>query len=122
MTVKYEVTVTGYAAWWRLNGELHREDGPAVEWADGDKMWCLNGLLHRLDGPAVEYANGYKSWYLDGLRHRVDGPAVERADGYKSWYLNGVQLTEAEHAARVGGCAGKTVTVDGVEYRLVRYE
>jgi len=22
---------------------LHREDGPAVEWADGDKSWYLNG-------------------------------------------------------------------------------
>jgi hypothetical protein len=23
-------------------GELHREDGPAVEQPDGDKAWCLN--------------------------------------------------------------------------------
>ena len=30
---------------WYLNGELHREDGPAVEYADGDKWWFLNGLL-----------------------------------------------------------------------------
>jgi hypothetical protein len=26
-----------------LNGELHREDGPAAEWADGSKAWWLNG-------------------------------------------------------------------------------
>ncbi len=24
---------------WYLNGERHREDGPAIEWADGDKWW-----------------------------------------------------------------------------------
>ena len=28
---------------WTLNGKLHREDGPACEWADGYKAWYLNG-------------------------------------------------------------------------------
>ena len=32
----------------------------------GDKYWCLNGQLHRENGPAVEYANGTKVWYLNG--------------------------------------------------------
>jgi hypothetical protein len=27
---------------WYLKDKLHREDGPAVEWADGDKSWYLN--------------------------------------------------------------------------------
>ena len=27
---------------WRLNGKLHREDGPAYENTKGDKWWCLN--------------------------------------------------------------------------------
>jgi hypothetical protein len=31
----------------------------------GDKCWYLNGKLHREDGPAIEYANGYKSWWLN---------------------------------------------------------
>jgi hypothetical protein len=26
-----------------LNDELHREDGPAIEFANGDKYWYLNG-------------------------------------------------------------------------------
>jgi hypothetical protein len=26
-----------------LNGQLHRTDGPAIEYADGDKSWYLNG-------------------------------------------------------------------------------
>jgi hypothetical protein len=25
------------------NGTYHRENGPAVEWADGEKRWYLNG-------------------------------------------------------------------------------
>jgi len=51
---------------WYLNGKLHCEDGPAVEWPDGEKQWYLNGKLHREDGPAIEYPNGEKQWYLNG--------------------------------------------------------
>ena len=51
---------------WYLNGKLHREDGPAVEHADGDKLWFLNGKIHREDGPAVECTDGTKYWYLNG--------------------------------------------------------
>ena len=32
----------------------------------GTKEWLLNGKLHRTDGPAIEWANGNKSWYLNG--------------------------------------------------------
>jgi len=51
---------------WRLNGKLHRTDGPAIEWTGGSKEWRLNGKLHRTDGPAVEMADGSKMWFLDG--------------------------------------------------------
>ncbi len=46
---------------WRVNGLLHREDGPALEHKNGDKEWWVNGKCHRENGPAVEYANGAKS-------------------------------------------------------------
>ena len=30
---------------WKLpNGQLHREDGPAIEYLDGNKYWFLNGV------------------------------------------------------------------------------
>jgi hypothetical protein len=51
---------------WYRNGQLHREDGPAIEWVDGSKEWWLNGKLHREDGPAIEYADGSKVWWLNG--------------------------------------------------------
>ena len=66
-------------------------------WANGTKYWFLNDKLHREDGPAIEYASGSKSWYLNGKLHREDGPAIECADGDKSWYLNGKKVTEEEH-------------------------
>jgi hypothetical protein len=50
---------------WYLNGLLHREDGPAIEWLSGTKEWFINGNLHREDGPAIEYTDGYKVWYLN---------------------------------------------------------
>ncbi len=78
---------------WYLNGKLHREDGPAVEWPNGEKHWYLNGKLHREGGPAVECANGTKAWYLNGKYHREDGPAVECADGRREWYLNGKKFS-----------------------------
>ena len=74
---------------WRVNGLLHREDGPAVECENGTKEWCINGEYHREDGPAIEYGNGAKSWYINGKRHRENGPAIERENGAKLWYLNG---------------------------------
>ena len=79
---------------WYLNGKLHREDGPAIEFADGTKNWYLNDKRHREDGPAFDCADGTKAWYLNGRRHREDGPAIEDADGSKSWWLNGNQVQE----------------------------
>ena len=49
-------------------GELHREDGPAIEHPNGSKSWWLHGKFHREDGPAIEYASGTKYWYLHGKR------------------------------------------------------
>jgi len=57
------------------------------------KRWYLNDKLHREDGPAVEYADGTKHWYLNDNLHREDGPASVWADGTKYWYVNGEQLT-----------------------------
>ena len=55
---------------------------------DGTKFWSLNGNFHREDGPAIEYTDGSKFWFLNGKYHREDGPAAERANGTKEWFLN----------------------------------
>jgi hypothetical protein len=74
---------------WYLNGKHHRQDGPAVERADGTREWWLNGKQHREDGPAVEWPDGTRAWLLNGKLHRQDGPAIEYPDGTREWYLNG---------------------------------
>ena len=64
--IEYTVKVQEDKTEWYLNGKRHREDGPAIEWSDGDKEWYLNGKRHREDGPAIESSNGDKEWYLNG--------------------------------------------------------
>ena len=49
------------------NGKLQKEDGPAVEWSDGENHWYLNGIRHREDGPAIENNNGDIRFCLRGV-------------------------------------------------------
>ena len=112
----------GSKLWW-LNNNRHREDGPAIECANGTKEWYLNGKRHRKDGPAIEYADGYKAWWVNGKCHRVDGPAVEYANGTKEWWLNGIQYSEADWKKEIAklniSCNGKIVEIDGKKYKLI---
>jgi hypothetical protein len=111
---------------WYRNDELHREDGPAIIYADGSKRWYRNGRCHREDGPAVIYAYGYKVWFRNGQCHREDGPAIIRANGSKEWYLNGERLTVVEFNARQArenqDCDGRVVEIDGVAYQLKKVQ
>jgi hypothetical protein len=79
---------------WLLNGERHREGGPAVEYATGSEVWYVNGRLHREAGPTIERAYGGKEWYKNGQRHREGGPAVEHANGTEVWHKNGQRHRE----------------------------
>ena len=93
---RIEVDEDGARRYYNTNGELHRTDGPAVEWALGEKWWYQNGQLHRTDGPAVIRAGGGKEWWQNGLLHRTDGPAIVYSSGHKSWYINGTNMSEDE--------------------------
>ncbi len=111
----------GNRLWFKEDGEtFHREDGPALEHADGTKEWWVDGLLHREDGPALEHADGTKEWWVDGERHREDGPAIEYGGGSrKEWYFNGKALSEEEFNYRKKlSCDGKIVEIDGKKYIL----
>lgn len=48
---------------------------------------------HREDGPAIEYANGVKYYYQYDRLHREDGPAVENPSlGYEIYYFRGKKI------------------------------
>jgi hypothetical protein len=65
--------------------------------------------LHRDDGPAIEHADGYKEWWLNGKLHRTDGPAVEDTRGNKYWWINHKMLTEEEEFKRLTTRLGKAL-------------
>ena len=47
---------------------------------NGTREWCLDGQIHREDGPAIEWADGGRSWFLNGKRvteEEVMNPAKE---------------------------------------------
>ena len=90
------------------------------EYHDRTEYRNMDGELHREDGPAIEYADGTKSWWLNDNRHREDGPAIEFSDGSKEWWMNGIELTEEQFNRRLANdtCDGKIVIIDGKEYKL----
>lgn len=115
---KVKVNTDGTTRWYNINGELHRENGHAIEYPNGCKAWYIRGQRHRVDGPAIEFANGEKHWYIRGQRHREDGPACERANGDKQWFIHGKELTEEEFNQRRNTCDGRIVEIEGKQYEL----
>lgn len=107
------LTVLSNGEEWRLDGKLHRVDGPAkirdrhqgvpvyryrnggrdVEYHYGrlgTELWYRHGKLHRVDGPAKHNLDtGAGEWFFDDKRHRVDGPAIVRLNGTEEWYQHG---------------------------------
>lgn len=68
---------------------------------NNSKFWYHNSICHREDGPAIESANGDNIWFKHGKMHREDGPAIEYANGSNAWYLNGECLTESEFNSKM---------------------
>lgn len=90
-------------------GRLHREDGPAVEFAGKElhlrlpfgelrlfgpvELWFRRGRLHRDGEPAVRDAKGSALWFTEGRVHRDDGAAVEDVDDHGTnlwWFRDGI--------------------------------
>jgi hypothetical protein len=74
---------------WYQHGEVHRDDGPAWTQLDGTQRWYQHGELHRDDGPAVIWSDGKQEWRQRGELHREDGPAEVRPDGTQEWWQHG---------------------------------
>lgn len=51
-----------------VNGVLHRVNGPARTWDDGDWYWWMNGKVHRYYGPQNNHDYGPYCWCIHGMR------------------------------------------------------
>jgi hypothetical protein len=51
------------------NGELHRANGPALTWDDGEWSWALYDRMHRYYGP-VDNFYGHGRWVIHGTAVR----------------------------------------------------
>lgn len=85
---------TGDEYWYDSNGELHRDNGPAIIKCNGDHIWCIHGLRHRTNGPALYNVDGYQEWWHKGKPHRFRAPAIIYTDGSEEWYRNGQRHRE----------------------------
>ncbi len=58
--------MTTHTYMWIKDNKLCRLSGPAVVSPNKYNIYMENDNYHRLDGPAIEWADGEKSWYIDG--------------------------------------------------------
>ena len=79
------------------------------------------GQLHREDGPAVECADGGYVWYRNGLRHRIDGPAYSGLDGISFW-IDGNEYTNLDEYCDAAGIIGRRKTLFLLTYSGVALE
>jgi hypothetical protein len=89
-----EMTVKSIEAAFLLGAAWHCEysfdNGVTLEVHGSTLFFRKDGKLHREDGPAVQNTTtGYQAWWVHGLRHREDGPAVELVDGTQEWWFHG---------------------------------
>jgi len=91
----------GDSVWRNSAGQIHREDGPAIEGVSGYRAWWVNGELHRTGGPAIELVNGGKEWWVNDKLHRTDGPAVELVNGDKEWYFRGKSIDQTDFSKEI---------------------
>lgn len=86
----------------RQNGDIeyfrddvrHRDNYPAILYADGGKEWWKDGVRHRFIYPAVELADGTMMWYHYGKLHRsLRRPAVIFSNGKTEYWEEGVLIS-----------------------------
>jgi hypothetical protein len=105
----------------------HREDGPALKYADGAEFWYQDNVLHRVGEPAAIYADGVQVWLCNGEKHNPDGYAyINPNSGEKQYWIFGKLLTEKEFLKRtqpayeepLPAANEETITIEGKKMTL----
>ena len=93
------VDLDGHICWRNENGQFHHPELPAIEYLSGEKFWYFNGNLSREDGPAV-ISGDSEEWWLHGKLHRIGGPALILPDKY-IWYIENKRYTAEEYIEKL---------------------
>lgn len=86
---------------------------------NGDTYWFTNPectIIHRENGPAIEFADGYKVYFQNNKWHRLDGPARIWSDGYEEYWIDGLEYTKEDFLKKTKPV--KELTVAEVEKML----
>lgn len=91
--------------YWVLFGKLHRDDdGPSIEYFNGDKEWYCKGELYKTQNLLFNDAKQFEErWFKDGKTHRDGAPAYSSPD-VTMWYQYG-------QIHRIGGPAYENKSV-----------
>lgn len=68
---KRVVTTAIYPRSFRYGSEFADFTG-VIKTSDNSFGYYQNGVLHRTDGPASEWSNGNKGWWIEGLNYSED--------------------------------------------------
>jgi len=77
---KREVSEFRTVCYYNSVGQIHRTDGPAIIFVNGDKYWMVNEKRHRLNGPAV-------IWYTD----------TSSSMPVQEWWINNKEYKKSKH-------------------------
>lgn len=89
---------------------FHNPNGPALIFPDGSYEWRIDGELHRLDGPAVHRID-QDQWWVNGSRHRLDGPAIEDRikPQHSTWWICGNNIKTYQHYQLITKCSNTEI-------------
>ena len=94
-TRSHIVYTNGRTVYWSGTSSIHRVDGPAWignDASDGYSMWYINGEKHREDGPAIEVLNSGSStsqhkWFLHNKSYSLEDYCKELyKDGWEMYF------------------------------------
>jgi hypothetical protein len=66
---KMHVDSNGTKRWYNRAGQFHKDGAPTVIYPTGNTEWIVNGEHHREDGPAVTYkgsTGGFEEYWING--------------------------------------------------------
>ncbi len=81
------------------NYNLHRDEGPAIIYKNGNRQWYRWGVMHRVGAPATIYKDLH-AWYHLGKLHRDDGPAFITSNRLEYYQLGKLHRTDGPAVVR----------------------